>query len=210
MPLFDRILRSDIFVYLDDVEFSKNGFHNRNWINTFNGPLLLTVPVLYKKHSRSYISNIGIDNSQKWKEKHWRTIVQNYSKAPYFSELSPKLRDVYSQDWNILGDLNIELIEIFCGYLGIKVKRYMSSKLNVEGRSNEKLVNTCKKMGADKFLVKPNTKHYHPPEYFESNGIKCLEFQYQNIEYSQMHREFIPNLSVLDYAMNCGPKLWAN
>ena len=41
IPFFKRIQQSDIFVYLDDVEFSKNNFHNRNRIRTPNGEVLL-------------------------------------------------------------------------------------------------------------------------------------------------------------------------
>ena len=47
IPFFERVILSDIFIILDDVEFSKNSNHNRNSIKTNSKQLLLTVPVKY-------------------------------------------------------------------------------------------------------------------------------------------------------------------
>ena len=60
IPFFKRIRSGDIFVYLDDVEYSKNSFHNRNYIKGPQGEILLTVPVKYKGYSHKYISQIQI------------------------------------------------------------------------------------------------------------------------------------------------------
>jgi hypothetical protein len=197
---------SDVFVYLDDVEYSKNSFHNRNSIKTPQGKLLLTVPVLYKGYSKENICDIMIDNKKNWRQKHWHSVEMNYSKAKFFNQLSPLLYNhIYSREWNILGDLNIALIELFREFLGISVTCYRSSKLNLKGQSNEKLINMCNKLGTDKFIVKLNTEHYHPKEFFYKHGIDFIYFDYKSLCYKQLYSEFIPNLSILDYAMNCGP-----
>ena len=87
IPLFKRMISGDIFVYLDDVEYSKNSFHNRNYIKSFQGKVLLTVPVKYKGNANKYISEMPINNDFPWAKKHWRSIEMNYNKAPYFSEI---------------------------------------------------------------------------------------------------------------------------
>ena len=83
---FNKIASSDIFVILDDVEYSKNDWFNRNKIKTPTGELWLTVPVIYKKNSVSLIKNIPIDSNQSWNKKHLNSIKQNYSKASFYSE----------------------------------------------------------------------------------------------------------------------------
>jgi len=205
IPFFKRMQMSNVFVYLDDVEFSKNSSHNRNRIKSANGPLMLTVPVLHKGHSKDYICDININPNVNWSRTHWRTIEMNYKKAKYFEELAPLLQKIYSQDRERLADLNIALIELFKDYLGLRIPTYRSSELSIPAENNEKLVKICQKLGATKFIVKPDTENYHPKSFFESYGISLEYFSYESQKYEQLYGEFIPDLSILDYAMNCGP-----
>ena len=75
LPFFKRILLSDYFVLLDDVEYSKNTNQNRNSIKGPNSKILLTVPIHYQ--NKKNINEIEIDNSKNWKKKHWNSISQN-------------------------------------------------------------------------------------------------------------------------------------
>lgn len=206
IPFFQRMRESDVFVYLDDVKYSKNSFHNRNRINTAQGPQYLTVPIRYSGSSSATIRDIEIDNGLPWARKHWRSIAQNYSKAPYFADLGPQLEEhIYAAKWTTLGELNIALAELLRKYLAIATPCYQSSQLRVDGEGNEKLVNLCRQLGADTFIVKPGTEHYHPREYFEARGVGFRYFTSVQVPYPQQHGGFVPDLSVLDFAMNCGP-----
>lgn len=205
IPLFQRMKMSDVFVYLDDVEYSKNSFHNRNRIKSPNGPVTLTVSVRYKKHSKARISEIGIAYEQAWVRKHLESIRINYSRAPFFGEVFPIVENLLRREWDSLGALNIAMIERFREYLGIDVPCHASSSLTVEGRGNAKLVNLCKTLGATQFVVKPNTESYHPQEDFSPHGISFAYFRPEPTPYPQLYGEFVPNLSILDYAMNSGP-----
>ncbi len=206
IPFFRRMQMSDVFVYLDDVEYSKNSFHNRNRIKGKNGAITLTVPVRYKGASKKYINEVMIADYEKWNKKHWKSIKMNYGQSPYFDELEPLLEKIYTGNWDTLGDLNIALIDLFKDYLGIATPCYRSSELNIEGQGNEKLVNMCRKLGAGKFVVKPGTEDYHPGEYFRNHGIEFEYFTYEDVQYLQLYGEYIRGLSILDYAMNCGSK----
>ena len=205
IPFFARMKMADAFVYLDDDEFSKNSFHNRNRIKTRAGELLLTAAVNYKGNSRTAIKDIPLANNIPWRKKHWKTIQQNYNKAPYFNELKSFLTNYYETEWQTLGEMNIEFIEFFRAYVGIDIPCYCSSKLNAEGRNNVKLINLCKQLGATKFVVKPGTESYHPRELFLKNDITFEYFNYEQNTYPQLYGNFIPHLSILDFAMNCGP-----
>tara|TARA_B100001029_G_C15042479_1_gene444668 strand:- start:762 stop:1430 length:669 start_codon:yes stop_codon:yes gene_type:complete len=206
IPFFKRIQQSDIFVYLDDVEFSKNNFHNRNKIRTTNGEALLTVPVFHKGHSHDFISEIKINNEQNWKNKHWKTIEYSYNKAPFFKDLHHPLKQIYNKDWHNLSDLNISLIEIFKSYFNLKIETYKSSDFKINYDGNDKLVELCKILKCNKFIVKPNTEHYHPISFFKKHKISFEFFEYNIFEYDQIHSDFIEGLSILDLAMNCGPE----
>ena len=80
---FDKIARADLFIWLDNVQFQKNSFQNRNKILTKDGPVWLTVPmrtsgVLYE----TPLKDVEIDNSKNWRVKHLSSIKMNYGKAP--------------------------------------------------------------------------------------------------------------------------------
>ena len=205
VPFFQRMAASDVFVYLDDVEFSRNSPHNRNRILSAHGPQLMTVPVRYRGHSHAFICNIEIAQLRDWQRKHLRSIEMNYHRAPYFRDLDNPLRKIYGAPWLRLGDLNVALLDLFRDYLGIRTPCFRSSQMHVEGSGNEKLVNLCRRVGAMRFLVKPGTEHYHPPDYFAERGIELNPFHYSFDPYPQSLPGFVPALSVLDYAMNCGP-----
>lgn len=206
IPFYQRMCFSDVFVYLDDVQYSKNSFHNRNRIKTNQGPQTLTVPVLYKGNSGKHIKDMPINNETDWQKKHWRTIEQGYAKAPYFADLAPRLeKKFFGEKWTYLGDLNVGLIECFRDYLGIATPCYRSSELSVDGEANEKLVNLCKKLQAAAFIVKPGTEDYHPGEFFREHGIEFSLFSPPAEPYRQLHGDFVPGLSILDFAMNMGP-----
>ncbi len=205
IPLFKRMQLGDVFVYLDDVQYSKNSFHNRNYIKTSKGKELLTIPIKYKGHTNDYICNMPINNDHPWKKKHWRSIQINYSKAKYFYELKDIIyNEIYDRPWEKLGELNIAYIEIFKNYFDIPCETYKSSEFKLKSSGNQKLVDLCNNLGADTFLVKPGTQHYHPEDFFGKQNIKLLQFQSVPINYNQQYGEFIPDLSALDYAMNCG------
>ncbi len=205
IPFLERVKKSDVFIYLDDVEYSKNSFHNRNRIKTSNGPLTLTVPVLYSGNSKKFINSINIDYKQNWQAKHWKSIEYSYAKSPFFWEAGAMVKEILFKQYETLADLNIAFIESFRNYLGIKTPCYRSSEITVEGTANDKLINLCHHFGATKFIVKPGTEEYHPKEYFQNGGIDFEYFTATNQTYPQMHGPFIPGLSILDYAMNCGP-----
>jgi hypothetical protein len=199
---FDKISKSDVHIFFDDAQYSKNNLFNRNRIKTQIGELWLTVPIRYK--SGRSICETEIDNSSNWREKHWKTITCNYSKARFFKEYAGMFEEIYSRDWKILSDLTIAMNETICEIMGIKTKFYRSSELKAEGMSNEKLINLCKNIGADVYLSGQGAKAYMNEDLFREQGITVEYQEFSYPVYPQQWGEFIPNLSVIDYLFNCG------
>jgi len=205
LPFFQRMAEADVFVYLDDVKYSKNSFHNRNAIKGVDkSKTMLTVPVRYRGHSRALISEIAIDNSQPWRKKHWGTVRSNYSRAIYWSRYSEQLEELYTRRYEKLIDVLMPFIDFFRSELQITTPALLSSEIPVVGVGNEKLVNICKYVSGTHFMVKPGTEHYHPAHVFESGGIELRQWQAANLNYQQIHGGFEPGLSALDYVLNCG------
>jgi hypothetical protein len=205
LPFFERMLDSDVFVYLDDVKYSKNSWHNRNAVKSSqNSRTVLTVPVRYRGHSDAFINEIEVDNNRSWQMKHWRTIQNCYAKAPFFDQYKDELEEIYAKQHEKLIDVLMPLIELIKRELGIKTLSILSSELGVAGSGNEKLVNLCKHFDGTHFIVKPNTQDYHPQNEFLPKGIDFKYWQPTALVYPQLHGEFEPGLGALDYLMNCG------
>lgn len=205
IPFFERIYLSDIFVILDDVEFSKNSNHNRNSIRSNSNKLMLTVPIHYKSHQ--LIKDVKIDNSKNWKKKHWFSIKQSYEKLFFFKEIKNELEIIYSKNWIYLSELNIEIIKFILRYLKINKKIFISSEIKVEGTANEKLINLCKYFNTSRFIVKPGTENYHPKILFEKNNIDFKFYSNRIKTYNQESKDFLPGLSIIDYIANNGNSL---
>ncbi len=207
LGFFYKIAKCNIFVLLDNVQYTKNGFINRNKIKTPQGAIWLTVDVLTKNRYGQLINEVEINNSLPWGRTHEKSIAQNYSQSPYFSKYRDLFESVYDQRWGNLADLNEALIKVICEILGIKnVKFIRASELNVSGQSTELLVNICKAIGTDTYLSGPTGKEYMNEGLFEREGINLRYSDFKHPIYTQLWGDFIPNLSVIDLLMNEGER----
>ena len=109
------------------------------------------------------------------------------------------------REWENIFDLNFETIKQVLGWLEIKVKIVIESELGVSGQSTERLVNVCKKLGADTYISGIGGKRYLDEKLFEKNKIILKYQNYNPIRYLQhMSKSFIPNLSIIDLLANMG------
>lgn len=201
---FFQILDCDIFVFLDDVQYTKGNWRNRNKIKTPNGPLWITVPVSTKNRLGQTILEAEIDNRVNWRKKHWESIKQSYRKARCFAEYENFLRDVYSKSWEYLAELNIYLMVEISRLIGIETRFVRSSELYADGSKTERLVNICKKVGASEYMAGEGAKIYLKEDLFEKEHVKITYRDYHPVKYPQLYGEFIPYLSIVDMLFNCG------
>ena len=146
----DKIARSDVFVLLDSVQYTKNGWQNRNKIKSTQGWMYLTVPVL-DAFGRP-ITEVRINNQTRWRDKHWAALVTNYSRAPFFGRYRELLEPTYREQWDLLHDLSVHTLELLLSALGIRTPLVRSSTLGVSGSGTELLANICAKLGATTYL----------------------------------------------------------
>ena len=202
-----KIASGDVFVALDNIQFNKNGWQNRNKIKGPQGAVILTVPILHKFAQN--LSEVCIDNKQAWQRKHWGTISSCYGKAPFFRDHEAFLKKVYSTFWEKLNDLNHEMLEYFIRALGLQTKIIRGTDLNIQGEATERLVRICKELGAKAYLTGDYAlETYLDRSLFEREGIELVIQDFQCPEYPQQFPEegFVPELSILDLLLNAGPQ----
>jgi hypothetical protein len=203
--VFDLISRVDVFVFYDDVQYTKRDWRNRNKIKTKDGELWLTVPV--NAHRGQLICEVEIDQSSDWQMNHFKTIKNSYAKAPYFKDYEFLLEEIYLKTkWSKISELDIFATKLIASKLGLSPEWVLASDLRIEGnKDGEKIINICKKLGCNYFINGPAAKAFMDEDKFKEAGIELDYIEYSYPEYSQMHGDFIHGVSVLDTLFNCGP-----
>ena len=204
LGFFDQMRRSDVFVYYDDVQFDKHGWRNRNRIKTPAGPHWLTVPVLHRGKNRPLILDVEIDTGARWAHKHVGTLKQYYAKAPYLGRYLPELEELINRPWTRLVDLNLALVNLMAGWLGLKPTMHRASALGIGGARSQRLVNMCLHFGANQYLSGNAASDYLDVALFASQGVEVVWQDYSHPVYPQQHGPFVPFLSVIDLLFNCG------
>lgn len=202
LGLFYKMYLSDVFVHLDDAQYSNEAAHNFNRIKTANGPLRLKFPV--EQHMGDLINGVRPKYELKWREKHLRTMEMNYARAKYFKEVFPELRDVFMVDYPNVAALNIGINEYIASKFGIRPKFVLSSSLDIPTKREEKVIDLCVAMGGTRYISGNGARVYQVPEHFAARGVELTYLDYKPIEYPQLWKEFLPCMSVLDYIFNCG------
>ena len=190
---FHKMAKADIYVLLDNVQFKKNNWQNRNRIVDKNGnELWLSVPIQTKGHITSTISETLINNNEKWHKKYLGRINDCYCKHPCFKEYFPIIEAIINQKHSHLAKLNFDIINFFRKVLGINNKIIWASELGVTGKSSELLVNICQKLNADKYLSGPDGANYMDLNLFAKAGVTVSFHQFTPPVYNS--KNYLPDI----------------
>ncbi|MFU2485946.1 WbqC family protein [Thauera sp. WH-1] len=203
---FDLIHDADVFIYYDDVQYTKNDWRNRNKIKTPTGATWLTIPTGSAIKSR--ICEIELPNST-WQIKHWKSISQNYSQCPYFKDYKDFFAQIYlDRQWKNLSELNQFLISnISKLILGIETEFLDSRNFNLKGSKQDRLLDLLSQAQATEYISGPAGRSYIDENEFFKAGISLKWKDYQGYpEYSQRHPPFDHNVTILDLIFNTGPE----
>lgn len=199
---FYKILHSDIFVFLDDAQFSTGGGHDNNLIKTPRGSYRLKIPV--QQTLGDTINAVRTKDELDWKKKHLDAVYQNYKDAAFFDRAFPVYEEVLSPDYSSIAELNEAIILMFCAESGIHKPFLKSSDMAIQTKREQRVYDICRAVNADTYLSGTGAKAYQSEADFSSNGIRLVNSRFKPHEYPQLWDGFIENLSVLDYVMNCG------
>ncbi len=201
---FDKMRRADVFCFLDNVQYKKNDWQNRNRIKTAQGWQWLTVPVHYRFPQT--INEVTINNAVKWKNKHLQALISNYNRAPFFKEFLDIFQQVYSENWESLSELNILLINRLRTALGLDPRPAVrASDYDLREDPTDRLIDICKALKADTYLSGQDGVKYMNMERFKQSGIRVVVQDFKHPAYPQIFEEFQSHMSVVDLLFNCGP-----
>jgi hypothetical protein len=201
---FDIINLADEFILYDHVQYTTNDWRNRNLIKTPTGLQWLTIPVRAKYGQT--INQTAV-NGDIWRRKHWKSLVQNYSKAKYFSIYKDLFEGLYlGSSETRLSQINYQFLTAICAILGIQTRISWSTEYRLMEDRTQRLVDLCKQAGCTEYVSGPSAKGYLDEELFCRDSIVLTYMDYEGYPpYSQLYPPFEHRVSVIDLIFNEGP-----
>jgi hypothetical protein len=204
LGFFEKLLRADVFVLLDDVQFSKGDFQNRNRVKGRGGAQWLTVPVAQRFGRKiNEVETAG----DAWRAKHWKTLRSCYARAAHFEEFAGRFEEFYARTWAKLSELNVEAIRMLARAFGVEKEFVLSSTLGAGGQKSELVLNVCKAVGATHYYSGRAGGAYLDAEAFGRAGVEIVVQEFEHPVYEQLFMKeqgFVPNLSAVDLLFNRG------
>jgi hypothetical protein len=206
LGFFDKIRQVDCVVFLDNVQFKKRYFENRNKVRTFEGWTYLTTPVLSKGRYTQKINEVEIDPSRPWQRDFSSTLLCNYKKAPYWNDLGEELCALIEKPYQRLVDFNLAVIFLMMRKLGLARDYRMASALGTECSGSDLILEICRRMEATHYLSGKDGRNYLREEPFREAGIEVIYQDFKHPTYTQVQGGFEPAMSAIDLYFNHGPK----
>ena len=210
LGFFAKIARADVFVLLDDVQFSQ-GANRHNWTTRVramgtNGPQWLSVPVRRAGEGRQRISEVQIEPmDRRWLPKMLKTLESSYSGCDHFREIYSPVRELLEGHDGRLCALNTALIELVCRLLQLDTQRVPSSKFGIDREGSERLVSLTKAVGGSTYLAGDGAEEYEAQDKYAAQSISLQQIGFRHPRYAQRGSgEFVAGLSIFDALSNIG------
>jgi|WetSurMetagenome_2_1015567.scaffolds.fasta_scaffold01936_11 hypothetical protein len=205
---FHAMAGADLFVFLNDVQFEKNGLQNRNKIRNAESWQWLTLPVVHKFLQK--LGEVEVDFTKNWQRNHLHSLDACYGTAPFYRTYVPLFAEFFCAPASRLDRICIDSVRLLAGIMGIKTETVLTSDYRFRGQSTERLIAVCRHFKADTYLAAPGEDEYVDLPLVEKAGVKVKVLDAASTPYPQ-HRsrgqhDFVAGLSAIDLVFNCGPK----
>jgi hypothetical protein len=199
---FQLIFCADVFVILDDVQYIKRGWINRNRILLNGREFLVTLPVVRAPQNHR-INERRYDLSKRNIDRLLNRIAAGYQKAPHFSSIFPVLTEILTYSESNVALFNEHSIHQITKLLNISAQIRRSSefliKTDVAGSS--RVLNLCQLLGADEYVNPIGGQALYSSEEFAEAGIDLKFLETEMPRYRQFSPMFASNLSIIDVLM---------
>lgn len=201
LGFFNKAFNCDIFVILDNVQYRKNYFQNRNQIISpcNSNSIWLGVPLI-KGSMKDLICEKHILIEKNTFKRYFSKIEQSYSKYPFYEKYIHNLKKIFEIERESISKLNISLIKYFFEILNIDCDVKVASELSLPKSDVGGIVtfDICNHLGASKYLSGKSGKDYLDLTPFKKNNIEVVFQDFNHPTYNQPGDNFVPNLSILD------------
>ncbi len=207
---FELIDAVDLFVFLDDFQFSRRSWGKKNKLLINKKETIISFPIKHSDHFATTFNETHILIDKRWEKKFLRSICESYGKAKYFEQIYPKLKEWLCSPHKNLANMLIDFTLLVKDYLSIPTETKRSSSINY----NRNLYRSWKiaslleatkatayysALGSFGYMREDNVfPNYHVQIYFQNH----VPIPYTQIGSSH----FVSHLSILDALFNLSPE----
>lgn len=214
---FNLIAEVDRFVFLDDAQFSKSSWHNRNRLLIQGETKWITVPVAHS--GLPGLDAIAVRDTQNWRRKHINMLRAGYGRHGHFADIETLFDAIDDTALTTLADININIIAKISRHLGLADKFLRASTLAIEAPRTQRLIKICEALDCGEYLSPAGARDYLLEDGdFAASPIELAFQQYRPRPYFQKGRKgqegqkgaepgFVSHLSIVDVIANMG---WEN
>jgi WbqC-like protein family len=208
----DKVARADVFVVMDDLQYERQNFQNRQQLKLADGPHWMTVPLVHHTQD-ARICDLRIDNAGRggrhhWQHRIWRTLEVHYGRTAHWEHYAPALEDIFRRRWTHLLELDLHILELARNWLAIKIPIVRASSLELRGAKTDRIVDLCTKLGAGVYLTgRGGSVGYLDTAALARAGVTPIWQRFRHPTYAQRYPQvgFVSHLGFLDLLLNCGP-----
>ena len=208
LGFFDKVARSDVFVFFDDVQYSKTGgtWSNRVRLLIGGDSRWVTAAIDRSFSGTREILDMNFLSEIPWRQKMLRSLEVNYRRCSFYPETMGLIEPLILNKESNVARYNILVVTKIAEHLGIdsgKIAR--ASEFNIGSVSNERLCDLTLQVGGNAYMCGAGAEGYQDELVFEQRGVKLVNQDFIHPNYSQVGGgEFISGLSIIDAAMNLG------
>lgn len=204
LGFFEQMAYADIFVYMDDVQYTRKDWRSRNQIKVNGKGHWLSVPVK-KMPLETKLGDIEISYDEPWQQKHISSIRLAYCNTPYFQPLFDEIVVEIEAAHQYLWQLDVALVRVMAKHFAIQTPiAYSSSAPRITADKNGRIVEICKYFDAHCLYDGKAAADFIDTSLFEDNGVKVIFQDYKHPVYTQGTGDFVPYMSALDLLFHTG------
>jgi hypothetical protein len=203
--LLEQVRLADVFVYYDDVQFSKGSFVNRVQIKTAEGMAWMTVPLQGLKLGQR-IDEVQLKPAAEWVPRHLDLLARSFEGRPHGADAIAIAREVYEAGHERLGPLARASLMALVRYFGLDAgKRFVDvESLAIGGSSSQRVLDVVRRVGGDVYITGHGAARYLDHAMLQQAGVEVEYMDYRLDPYDQAHGAFTPYVSGLDLVASCG------
>lgn len=177
---FEKIMKCDLFVYSDDVQFPKQSYTNRVEIPAGKGSSILTLPV--RKGDNARIADKRYVKDPATSSRLAKTLRINFGGLPYFADVEPVIDEFQRAcaHYDTLADLNIHMNQYLATSFGIRTAVRRGTELGLDAfHRNERLIERCRLLDSRDYLCGQGADGYQDEAMLECAGIRLHRIEYR-------------------------------
>lgn len=200
---FAKIAQADVFVLLDDVQFSKGSYTNRVQIARSGAGVWLTLPVRHEFGAAIDAVQVARDD---WARSHADTLRQSYRKAAHFGDVWPTISDWLAGASGSLAAINGRLVRDIAARLGLAARFETSAALGITAEAaDERLALIVARLApGGTYLSGGGGAKYQSAAVFDAHGVTLAYSAFKPSPYPRSGEPFIAGLSILDALFHTG------